>query len=221
MDKSREIELRTSISQLHDKFEFDLKIGAIYNKRTGNRVDIVHHFAGQSSSNTRYKQINYYFQGTTYKLSAHRVIWAIVNKKWPDDGVVIDHINSDTHDNRPSNLRAITRAGNAARVNQKQLVDEIQKQSYEVLQKLCKQELDVEGLNKFFSEKGNLLNEEDLLHLKEWFLKFSPLKCFEGSELKGKKVFIFSMCKPENENMASWVDQFRLIDAYKQKWNEL
>lgn len=219
MDKSREIELRTSISQLHDKFDFDLKTGAIYNKKTGNRVDIVHHFAGQNSSNTRYKQINYYYQGNTYKLSAHRVIWAVVNKKWPDDGVVIDHINSDTHDNRPSNLREISRSGNAARDNQKDLADEIQKQSFNLLQKLCKQEASIDDVNKFFSQKTNLLKEKDLLRLKNYFLKFTPFHCFEGSELKGKKILTFSLRNAEDFDQ--WIKEFDLIEAYQQKWNEL
>jgi len=48
----------------------------------------------------------------------HRVIWALQNKQ--DPGLFqIDHINGDSRDNRPCNLRLATRAQNA--INKKQV----------------------------------------------------------------------------------------------------
>lgn len=41
---------------------------------------------------------------------AHRVIWAMMNDKWPEEH--IDHINGDTSDNRLVNLREATNAEN-------------------------------------------------------------------------------------------------------------
>jgi len=49
-------------------------------------------------------------------LKAHRVVWAMIYGKWPDG--VIDHINGDTSDNRPENLRDVSHAENCR--NQKQ-----------------------------------------------------------------------------------------------------
>lgn len=46
-----------------------------------------------------------------HRISAHRVIWAMHNGKWPEGE--IDHINGNPSDNRIENLRHVTRQGNA------------------------------------------------------------------------------------------------------------
>lgn len=115
MQKSRIAESKLSIEDLKKRFEFDFETGAIFNKKTGNRIDKVHHFKGQSSSNTRYKQVQMHLGGQNVKISAHRMIWAIVHGRWPAEGMDIDHKNSNTQDNRPSNLEEVTEKENILR----------------------------------------------------------------------------------------------------------
>lgn len=43
------------------------------------------------------------------------MIWAVVKGRWPKDGMVIDHKNSNTHDNRPGNLEEVTQTENIRR----------------------------------------------------------------------------------------------------------
>lgn len=47
--------------------------------------------------------------------AAHRIVWCIIYNEWPNND--IDHINRNRLDNRPSNLRHISRSLNALNTN--------------------------------------------------------------------------------------------------------
>ncbi len=48
--------------------------------------------------------------GVMYRL--HRIIFAMANNRHPSPNCYVDHINQDTHDNRPENLREATHSQN-------------------------------------------------------------------------------------------------------------
>jgi len=125
LSKSRQAEKALKIEDLQKRFKFDLELGEIWNLRSGMRADVLHHFKGQSSSNTRYKQVQFWFvlpnehEKSNIKIAAHRMIWAVVHGRWPADGMDIDHINSNTLDNRPCNLEEVTEIENIRRGRQR------------------------------------------------------------------------------------------------------
>ena len=43
-----------------------------------------------------------------WSIAAHTLIFALVHRRWPLDGYVIDHIDNDSFNNHPDNLRETT-----------------------------------------------------------------------------------------------------------------
>lgn len=73
----------------------------VWNSRFSNKEA----FTARDSCN------GYRVGNVNYKLCmAHRVIWAIVHGRWPEND--IDHINGNREDNRLANLREATRSQN-------------------------------------------------------------------------------------------------------------
>ena len=53
------------------------------------------------------KNADLYNQGEWTPL-AHTLVFALVHRRWPRDGMVIDHIDDDPRNNHPDNLREVT-----------------------------------------------------------------------------------------------------------------
>lgn len=87
--------------------------GEVWGPR-GERVDKIQFFKGitYSQGEPRYRQVQFSNNGTNVKISAHILIWAFHNKRWPKDGYVINHIDGNTENNRIGNLEEITQPEN-------------------------------------------------------------------------------------------------------------
>lgn len=92
-----------SIDRLHELFALDggvlvRKVTRCASARAGDRIT--------GTNGLGYVQVMVDRQPMT----AHRIVWAMVHGSWPNGH--IDHINGDTADNRPENLREATHAEN-------------------------------------------------------------------------------------------------------------
>ncbi|MEX0697758.1 MAG: HNH endonuclease signature motif containing protein [Dongiaceae bacterium] len=119
--KSRAAEARLTADDLHRMFLFDFANGAIYRRKDNKRMDLLHFFRQNSSQNVRYKQVQMPVDGQYVKISAHRMIWCASKGTWPAPDFDIDHINSDTLDNRLVNLEEVSERVNIVRGIRKKL----------------------------------------------------------------------------------------------------
>jgi len=83
----------------------------IYNSVTGELIRFSK--PGREAGHLRkdgYRYVSTATLGAGKQLLAHRIIWNMVYKKWPNE---IDHVNGVRDDNRLSNLREVDDTGNA------------------------------------------------------------------------------------------------------------
>ncbi len=96
-----------SFRELQETFRLCLESEALIrlkgrSNEVGMRIPFLHLGSG------RYKQVG--INGKKYFL--HRVVWALANGRWPGSGMQVDHIDRDTRNNHPDNLREATASQN-------------------------------------------------------------------------------------------------------------
>jgi hypothetical protein len=95
---------RPDIDEIRSILDLDAETGALRWKQKIAKKVVVGAEAGRPMSNG-YKRI----QIDKVRLLAHHVVFALTHNYWPSE---IDHINNDPSDNRPCNLREVTRSQN-------------------------------------------------------------------------------------------------------------
>lgn len=69
----------------------------------------------KNSHGRKYRVASLTLYGHKYMVLVHRLVWNLHHGKIPD-GMIIDHINSDSLDNRIENLQCITQSENIKRI---------------------------------------------------------------------------------------------------------
>lgn len=67
--------------------------------------------AGNVRSDGRYRTVHATINGVKKRLYVHRIIWEMINGPIPE-GMVIDHIDGNTLNNKLENIRLVTRTQN-------------------------------------------------------------------------------------------------------------
>jgi len=111
------------IEWLRECFSVDETSGYIYwNRRPPHHFELARghtHFnnwrAGKRADEdiyrlSGYRRVRVKYRGKKITLSAHRVVFALVHGQWPT--LVVDHIDRDRLNNRPSNLRDVDASTN-------------------------------------------------------------------------------------------------------------
>lgn len=97
--------LNPSIDRLNELLHCDAETGVLTWKQSRGRV------ASGQKAGCIHKSLGYVCLSIDGRAQfAHRVVWAMVHGKWPDN--FIDHINGVRSDNNPSNLRDVTQQVN-------------------------------------------------------------------------------------------------------------
>ena len=65
-------------------------------------------------------RIKGYGSNGLWSCQGHTLIFALVHRRWPRDGYVLDHIDNDTFNNHPDNLREITNRENHPSIKNKE-----------------------------------------------------------------------------------------------------
>ncbi len=100
-----------TIEEIKEKFEYNPQDGELYWKHPHKRAGQV---AGSKiEANGGYVYITLGRNGGQVGLLGHRIVWAFIHGEFPPEELFIDHINGDTGDNRPENLRLTTARGNS------------------------------------------------------------------------------------------------------------
>lgn len=115
--------MRPSIDQLYEHLSLDAKTGILtWKKPTSNRVR-----AGSVADRQTHGYLEVTIKGN--RVRCHHAVWAMTHGEYPptNNGTVVDHINGIRSDNRPENLRLVSRSGNA--MNSKPMVSSYKRHS--------------------------------------------------------------------------------------------
>ncbi len=95
-----------SIDELREAFEVNIETGDLLWRIPHGRWGRIP--PGPAGSAGPKGRLVVDFKGKTRLV--HRIIWAIAHGAWPPEGMEIDHVDRDCHNNRLSNLRLATQS---------------------------------------------------------------------------------------------------------------
>jgi len=99
-----------SLSFLFEVFTVDFSKGQLFWKvQTARRIKIGDLVGVKRPTGHLFVQLK------GKNIAVHRIVWAMKHGEWPNG--MIDHINQNPADNRPENLRIVTKKQNAANVS--------------------------------------------------------------------------------------------------------
>lgn len=90
---------------LEEHFKVDVSTGTLHRTKATRRD-----FLGPVGHDNGQGYLRLCFQGSLFLV--HQIVWRLVHGKVIPIGKVVDHINGDPGDNRPSNLRAVSQSRN-------------------------------------------------------------------------------------------------------------